>query len=357
MDSSHSGCSKAALLSDPFASPLTASAVGSSAYSMPDAPALPVDSYALPVDSYAPPPSYDTALQETLSGSAGPSTLYPTAPSIPPSLPPDYFDVSIIPTGSVLYPQNCPALGAYSDAEIIQSSSSMNIESHDSKLDKNPDELWRFFMSNLQNPRLMVDIHGYHTETKYIEEVRDGESRTTSRQEDVSDFRIKIDVTRLMSTYWSRIVCVPDKNASPRNLRETLEDYTRSDHIWKEIHLTKQPLWDFNELSCALEFAVRQTGYMHKIKISFPQKAAKVSVYSSHTLSRLSRSTFVWVICILSCLWIIVLPIYLLMRKKVSTKIVCEFPMMVSGHDFYMRHYYTIQNMAKSRSFKTIQAI
>ncbi|KAH6582528.1 hypothetical protein BASA60_001892 [Batrachochytrium salamandrivorans] len=277
-----------------------------------------------------PPPSYDTALAESFQGpswvvGAPAGSIAPSLPqALPPSLPPDYFDVSIIPVGSILFPQNCPPLGTYSDASIIRSSFTHNIESHDPQLDQNPDALWRFFMSNVQNPQLTVDIHGYHTERKYREEVRsDGTTNTTTHDEDVSDFRIKIEVTRLMST----------------------------------IHLTKQPLWDFNELSRALEFAVRQAGYNEKVKISFPQQAAKVSVYSSHTMSKLSRSTIVWVLCILSCLWIIMLPIYMIFRKKVSTKIVCEFPMLVTGNDFYTRHYYIIQDMVRNRSFKTIQAI
>ncbi|KAH6587362.1 hypothetical protein BASA50_001291 [Batrachochytrium salamandrivorans] len=311
-----------------------------------------------------PPPSYDTALAESFQGpswvvGAPAGSIAPSLPqALPPSLPPDYFDVSIIPVGSILFPQNCPPLGTYSDASIIRSSFTHNIESHDPQLDQNPDALWRFFMSNVQNPQLTVDIHGYHTERKYREEIQsDGTTNTTTHDEDVSDFRIKIEVTRLMSTYWSRIVCVPNKETGPRTLRETLEDYTRSENIWKEIHLTKQPLWDFNELSRALEFAVRQAGYNEKVKISFPQQAAKVSVYSSHTMSKLSRSTIVWVLCILSCLWIIMLPIYMIFRKKVSTKIVCEFPMLVTGNDFYTRHYYIIQDMVRNRSFKTIQAI
>ncbi|KAJ1341112.1 hypothetical protein BSLG_004283 [Batrachochytrium salamandrivorans] len=143
-----------------------------------------------------PPPSYDTALAESFQGPSGvvgaPAGSIAPSLLISPSLLPDYFDVSIIPVGSIL---------------------------------------------------------------------------------------IKIEVTRLMSTYWSRIVCVPNKETGPRTLRETLEDYTRSENIWKEIHLTKQPLWDFNELSRALEFAVRQAGYNEKVKISLSSTSRKVSVF------------------------------------------------------------------------------
>ena len=82
--------------------------------------------------------------------------------------PPNYFDISIIPEGAVLH---------YSEIIPYQEASKAKIQrkpgrvlSIDPLLDKNPDQLWLYFMTYLnEKPCLILTIHGHHMEVKHLE--------------------------------------------------------------------------------------------------------------------------------------------------------------------------------------------
>ncbi len=82
--------------------------------------------------------------------------------------PPNYFDMSIIPNGAVL---------SYSEIIPYREASKAKVErkdggvfSMDSLFDKNPDELWLYFMTYLKKkPTLTVHILGRHTEVRDLQ--------------------------------------------------------------------------------------------------------------------------------------------------------------------------------------------
>ncbi|KAL2912194.1 hypothetical protein HK105_206293 [Polyrhizophydium stewartii] len=309
-----------------------------------------------------PPPRYEDVLAETvLSGD--------TAPSAPPmpedrllqsdtGLPPDYFDVSIVPPGSILLPHAVAPLQESSAASWELAAFHKGIESFDSRLQSNPDELWRFFLTNTAKPRMRIKIKGTHEETRYVSETKsDGTTTTTTKRETVADFDISLDVTHHVCDFWSRIVCVPKRNHDPMTLRETIEDFTRSSNILKEIHMEKKPVWDYEDLARAIRYAVRATGYNEDISIEFPLEMHRVSVYSNHQISRLAQYFWVWVLLAITCLWLIAWPAFWLARKRVQTKIVCEYPMAIAGADLYSRNYYLIQDLVVHRAFKDVAAL
>ncbi|KAI8926231.1 hypothetical protein BC831DRAFT_511872 [Entophlyctis helioformis] len=150
---------------------------------------------------------------------------------------------------------------------------------------------------------------------------------------------------------------IPESGNAPKTLRETIEDYTHSSNILKEIHMIKQPLWDFQGVTKAVEYCVRATGFPNKITIAFPTTNNKVSAFSSHPLSRMAQSCWTWCLLAVTCLWIIFLPLFYIVRKKVKTTIVSEYPVLISGPDFYTRNYYMIQGHVLSRSFTTVDAL
>lgn len=86
----------------------------------------------------------------------------PSAPAIT-EFPPNYFDISIVPNNAVLHYNEVPP---YTDAsKAIVERKSSGVLSFDPLIDRNPDQLWLYFMTYLnEKPTLALRIHGYHTE-------------------------------------------------------------------------------------------------------------------------------------------------------------------------------------------------
>jgi len=90
----------------------------------------------------------------------------PSAPEIDDE-PPNYFDISIVPSGAVLYNNEIIPYAEGSKAEIERDMKGVLL--YDSLIDKNPDQLWLYFMTYLnEKPQLKVNICGYYTEVKLL---------------------------------------------------------------------------------------------------------------------------------------------------------------------------------------------
>jgi hypothetical protein len=195
----------------------------------------------------------------------------------------------------------------------FKESISGNMESYDEKLDNDVfiylykvNELWRYFMCNLKPPTQIVQIHGFHDEWRRTSDGR--------RRVQVDDFNFCIEMTRFVSPAWSRIICQPKKNQESKSFKQTLQEYATSERSMKEIHLKKQVICDFEGLSVALHDCVKRTGYQGQISIQFLRHGDDVSAYSSTFLSRMAHNTLARVLCVLTCLWTLFLPIYCCMR-------------------------------------------
>jgi hypothetical protein len=89
----------------------------------------------------------------------------PSAPEIG-DLPPNYFDISIVPNNAVLHYNEVVPYTEASKAVIEREKE--GVLSFDPLFDKNPDQLWLYFMTYLnETPSLGVNIHGYHIEVLY----------------------------------------------------------------------------------------------------------------------------------------------------------------------------------------------
>jgi len=89
----------------------------------------------------------------------------PSAPDIG-DLPPNYFDISIVPNNAVLHYNEVVPYTEASKAEIERKNE--GVLSFDPLVDRNPDQLWLYFMTYLnEKPSLGVNIHGYHIEVLY----------------------------------------------------------------------------------------------------------------------------------------------------------------------------------------------
>ncbi|KAJ3210676.1 hypothetical protein HDU67_005130 [Dinochytrium kinnereticum] len=171
-----------------------------------------------------PPPSFE----EAINGSK------PEDAQVPTSMPPDYFDVSIVPESNVLLRQNIQPMEA-STAEIKRELK--GVSSMDERLQSNV---------------------GSHQETRVVHQtVSDGnggtrsEARTETRT--VVDFSFGLDVTPYVLQDWTAVFALPkgsmrkqrknvravgahapDLAAKGGMFREALEEYTLSKNILKE---------------------------------------------------------------------------------------------------------------------------
>jgi hypothetical protein len=86
----------------------------------------------------------------------------PSAPEIG-DLPPNYFDISIVPNNVVLHYNEVVPYTEPSKAIVERKNE--GVVSFDPLIDRNPDQLWLYFMTYLnEKPSAGVNIHGYHVE-------------------------------------------------------------------------------------------------------------------------------------------------------------------------------------------------
>jgi hypothetical protein len=170
-------------------------------------------------------------------------------------------------------------------------------------------------MSHLQQPKLFVRVHGWHHEQRTRVVMQDGKQVTRTETVVVTDFDFSLDMSDYVSPGWSRILSIPEDGEKQKTFQETLKEYATSEAAIKQIKMKKQAIWDYQQISTAIEYSIRQMHYPHKIEITFPTKADEVFVHNSSLLSRLSQNSWLRCLFIITCLWIIFLPIYLLMSN------------------------------------------
>jgi hypothetical protein len=268
------------------------------------------------------------------------------------SSPPGYFD--IVPDSYAFFPPKLPSSGPKPSTATAREKFK-GVYSHDPILDQNPNELWRFLVSNLRQPRLAVHVSGTHTETRSTGQggiatgqggIANGGTTTTHT---VTDFSFYVDVSKYVIPQWIRIVARPKskKDQPTPTLRETLEEYTSSTNPFKELRLEKQLLWDIERITQLLTDLVRSTGYgvkrRQKITVKFPMQDYKVVVQAAH--SKVVRVLF----------W----PASAIARKLMKNRLACEYGMAVSADEFYARNCAWIHSsvVGRRRSKELIVAL
>jgi hypothetical protein len=89
----------------------------------------------------------------------------PSAPD-PSELPPNYFDISIIPNNAILHYNQVVPHTEPSRATVRHTKD--GVLTLDPLVQANPDQLWLYFMTYLnERPSLNMNIHGYHIEVGY----------------------------------------------------------------------------------------------------------------------------------------------------------------------------------------------
>ncbi|CAF3910888.1 unnamed protein product, partial [Rotaria sordida] len=223
----------------------------------------------------------------------------PSAPDIG-DLPPNYFDISIVPNGAVLYHNNVTPYTEASKAEIERNGK--GVLSFDQLIDKNPDQLWLYFMTYLnEKPQLRVNICGYYTEyytetESYQDSDGNWQTRSVTKSRDVTEFNFSVDLSPYICEQWWRVAVIPSAEAiragETITLRDALEQYTLSNKKIKEIVLQKQLHgWNLEDLQQKLLTLIRSTGYKNNISITYNRFNYQIAARSSSKLSRFANST------------------------------------------------------------------
>lgn len=92
---------------------------------------------------------------------------------------------------------------------------------------------------------------------------------------------------------------------------------------------------------------IRQQNYYNNIRISYPLRNNLVKVQSTSTLYNFINSKWIQLFCLITCLWIIFLPIWWLYRKVVySVQIKSEFRMKINTKEWFENNVsYIISNV------------
>ena len=108
-------------------------------------------------------PVWTVSTNDSRDEEESPPSYYRFITSQHKNLLPNYFDISIVPQGTVLYYSDLVPYREASQAKVQRKHG--DVYSMDPLIDKNPDQLWLYFRTYLnEKPRLLLTIRGQHRE-------------------------------------------------------------------------------------------------------------------------------------------------------------------------------------------------
>ncbi|KAF9978153.1 hypothetical protein BGZ73_003534 [Actinomortierella ambigua] len=218
------------------------------------------------------------------------------------------------------------------------------VESEDPILE-DPYQLYRFLVAHNDRPSLHVLITGHHTERRQSTTTdKDGHHSTTTYTAKVEDFKITFDLSEYVSTVGTLYTVANPKTGRKLTLREAMEEYAQDENAFKEFHMEKHVIWDYEELKKAITHAIRSVHYRYTIEISFPTQNNKVIVRSASPAATFMRNTWTKVFCFVTLIGVIAYPLRACYRRIKDKSVRSSFNVNLSPRDFYNMHYWDIVN-------------
>ncbi|KAF9937345.1 hypothetical protein BGZ65_001565, partial [Modicella reniformis] len=135
----------------------------------------------------------------------------------------------------------------------------------------------------------------------------------------------------------------PDpKTGKTLTLREVMEQFAEEENTFKEMHMHKTVVWNYEELTRAITHAIRSVHYRYTIDISFPCTNNIVLVKSASSLANFMRSGWTKAFCFISLVGVIMYPAREIYKKVKDKTLKSEFQMTISTRDFYTQNYWSI---------------
>jgi ABC-type spermidine/putrescine transport system permease subunit I len=108
--------------------------------------------------------------------------------------------------------------------------------------------------------------------------------------------------------------------------------------------------WNWLYTTSAILYAIRCQGYHYTVDITYPLQNHQVTVKSNSRISELMDSNWIRVLLVVSCLWIVVVPAYYIMRRKYGHKdLKSEWTMKISEEEWYRLHVHEILGQVHRR--------
>jgi hypothetical protein len=116
--------------------------------------------------------------------------------------------------------------------------------------------------------------------------------------------------------------------------------------------MRKKVQWDKKGLKKALKKLVYAAHYNpnHIVDVKFVKKNNRVHVRSSSILSKMANDTCSRILCVLTCLWTVFLPLWLVVRKKVDKQLVAYYHYLITPEEFYQHFSQQIYKLAMNRA-------
>ncbi|KAG0235775.1 hypothetical protein BGW41_000670 [Actinomortierella wolfii] len=220
----------------------------------------------------------------------------------------------------------------------------VGVESEDPILE-DPYQLYRFLVAHNDRPSLHVLITGHHTERRHSSSKdSDGHVSTTTYTTKVEDFKISFDLSEYVSTVGTLYTVPNPKTGRKQTLREAMEEYAQDDNAFKEFHMEKHVVWDYEELKKAITHAIRSVHYRYTIEISFPTQNSKVIVRSASPAATFMRNTWTKVFCCLTLIGAIAYPLRACYKRVKDKSVRSSFNVNLTPREFYNMHYWDIVN-------------
>ncbi|KAF9217750.1 hypothetical protein BGZ59_000079 [Podila verticillata] len=280
-----------------------------------------------------------------------------TALYAPPNVHPPPLPLQLLPTyqhpsepfaGIPTVPGNQGLMNAQdiSIADFVRTSS--GDESVDPILENDPYQLYRYFVAHNDRPEMYLLITGYHVEQRETVSTDSKGNRTTSsRDENVEDFRIEFDLTPFVNPR-GVLYTSPDPNTGrERSLRQVFDEHAQDDNEFKELHLKKAVQWDYEELTRAITHAIRSAHYRFNVEVSFPLKNDRVKVASSSPLAKFMRNPWTKAFCFVGVVGVVFYPIRECYKRVRKESIKSSFEMTLSTREFYQANYWSIVDQVR----------
>ncbi|KAF9116458.1 hypothetical protein BGX27_002490 [Mortierella sp. AM989] len=182
-----------------------------------------------------------------------------------------------------------------------------------------------------------------HIEKRTTEErSTDGTIRVIQQKVKVNDFKMDFDLTQYISTTGTLMTLPDPKTGNQSTLREAMEEHVEDENPFKELHMEKKVIWDYENLTRAITRLIRDVNYRYTIEISYPITNNRIKVLSASPLANFMRSGWTKAFCFMSAIGIFAYPLREMYKVIKDKPVQSEFQMIISISDFISDNYWNI---------------
>ncbi|KAI8817007.1 uncharacterized protein EV422DRAFT_260386 [Fimicolochytrium jonesii] len=254
-----------------------------------------------------------------------------------------------------------PAVPGPSTAEIERSGH--GVVSYDRRLDSDQDELWRFFLTHLTNspPKGTMRCHGHYDtqhHTTHTTTNADGttSTSTTTTTTNHTVFDISITLTNYIPRQWAYL-CARDKNGQCIPVKTAINMYTGDSSSLKEMKLVKQIDWPLEQLTALARARIRELGFRDNLDVVITFDNNTIVARSSSGLSSFAHNTAVRCLCVISCLWLIFLPMFWALKTTVKFRLIAIYKTEKPWELFWEKNVHILEHGVRSRVSQTFEGL